>query len=77
MAKNLDKEQALYCANVFSNYFDQFTRIDQYMRDQKMAQIESIPTALPGMGLENELFSDFTMSPEDMDLEVVELCLFD
>ena len=54
MAKTLNKEEALYCANVFSNYFDQFTRIDQYMRDQKMAQIESIPTALPGMGLENE-----------------------
>ena len=73
MAKTLNKEEALYCANVFSNYFDQFTRIDQYMRDQKMAQIETIPTSLPGMGLENELFSDFTMSPEDMDLEVVEL----
>ena len=73
MKKTLNKEEAQYCANVFSNYFDQFTRIDEYMRDQKMAQIESIPTALPGMGLETELFNDFTMSPEDMDLEVAEL----
>ena len=43
------------------------------MRDQKMAQIETIPTALPGMGLDTELFDDFTMSPQVMDLQVVEL----
>ena len=70
---NLSKEDALHCANIFNNYFGQFDRIDQYMRDQKMAQIETIPTSLPGMGLDTELFDDFTMSPDDMDLEVVEL----
>jgi hypothetical protein len=43
------------------------------MRGQKMAQIESLPTSLPGMGLDSDLFDDFSMSPEDMDLEVVEL----
>jgi hypothetical protein len=43
------------------------------MRDQKMAQIETIPTSLPGMGLDTELFDDFTMSPQVMDLQVVEL----
>jgi len=73
MAKNLSKEQALHCAGVFNDYFGQFSRIDQYMRDQKMAQIEALPTSLPGMGLDSDMFSDFTMSPQDMDLEVVEL----
>lgn len=73
MAKTLSKEEALHCANVFNNYFGQFDRIDQYMRDQKMAQIETIPQSLPGMGLDSDMFDDFTMSPEDMDLEVVEL----
>ena len=71
--KTLDREQALYVANIFSDYFDKFNRIDQYMRDQKMAQIETIPTSLPGMGLDTELFDDFTMSPQVMDLQVVEL----
>ena len=71
--KTLNREEALHVANIFSDYFDKFSRIDQYMRDQKMAQIENIPTALPGMGLDTELFNDFTMSPQVMDLQVVEL----
>ena len=71
--KTLTKEEALHCDNVFTNYFGQFNRIDQYMRDQKMAQIETIPSPLPGMGLDSDMFDDFDMSPEVMDLEVVEL----
>ncbi len=71
--KTLNKEEALYCANVFNNYFGQFSRIDQYMRDQKMAQIETIPTPLPGFGLDSDMFTDFSMSPEDMDIEILPL----
>ena len=71
--KTLTREEALHCANIFNDYFGQFSRIDQYMRDQKMAQIENIPAPLPGMGLDSDMFDDFTMSPEVMDLEVVEL----
>ena len=71
--KTLNKNEALHCAKVFNDYFGQFNRIDQYMRDQKMAQIDTIPTPLPGMGLDSDMFNDFSMSPEDMELEVVEL----
>ena len=71
--KTLTKEEALHCANIFNDYFGQFSRIDQYMRDQKMAQIETIAQPLPGMGFDSDMFDDFTMSPEVMDLEVVEL----
>src|SRR6056300_1682763 len=71
--KTLTRENALHVANIFSDYFDKFSRIDQYMRDQKMAQIETIPTSLPGMGLDTELFDDFTMSSQVMDLHMVEL----
>ena len=42
------------------------------MRDQKIASIQNIPAGLPGMTLEDDLFSDFTMSPKDMKLEVLE-----
>lgn len=71
--KTLSREQALHCANIFNDYFGQFDRIDQYMRDQKMAQIESLPTSLPGMGFDSDMFDDFTISPQDMDIEIVEL----
>ena len=71
--KNLSKEQALHCAKVFNDYFGQFERIDEYMRDQKMAQIDSLPASLPGMGFDSDMFDDFSISPEDMDLEIVEL----
>jgi hypothetical protein len=69
----LTKEQAIKCANVFSDYFDKFGRIDEYMREQKLAAMAERPFVLPGMGPEEDLFSDFTMSPVDMDFEIVEL----
>ena len=36
--ENPNKEEALtlHCANIFNDYFGQFSRIDQYMRDQKI-----------------------------------------
>jgi hypothetical protein len=71
--KTLTKEQALHCAKIFKDYFGNFNRIDEYMRDQKIASIQNIPAGLPGMSLEDDLFSDFTMSPEDMKLEVLEI----
>ena len=52
MTKNLNETEALYCANIFNNYFGKFDRIDQYMRDQKLAQIENVPAPLPGMGFD-------------------------
>ena len=60
--KTLNKIEAKHVADIFSNYFDQFNRIDQYMRDQKMAQIDSIPQSLPGMGFDADMFDDFTIS---------------
>jgi|TARA_B100000959_G_scaffold287196_1_gene370032 hypothetical protein len=71
--KTLDNKQALYCAGIFNDYFGQFNRIDQYMRDQKLAQIESIPTPLPGMGLDQDIFLDFNKSPADMKFAIEEL----
>lgn len=69
----LNKEQALYCANIFSDYFGKFERIDEYMRDQKINSLSEIPFSLPGCGPEEDLFSDFSVSPQDMDFEIVEL----
>ncbi len=69
----LNKEQALVCAKMFSDYFDKFQNIEDYMREQKLNSIVDFPTSLPGMGPENDLFSDFTMHPKDMNFKMVEL----
>ena len=69
----LTHEQAVHCANVFSDYFDKFGRIDEYMREQKLASMAERSPVLFGMGPEEDLFSDFTMSPADMEFELIEL----
>lgn len=70
---SLNYEQALHCAKVFEEYFGDFNRIDEYMREQKLNSLAELSSALPGFGPEEELFSDFTMNPQDMDFEIVEL----
>jgi hypothetical protein len=73
MSDKLTVEQAQYVANIFSKYFDRFERIDDYIRDQKLNSLAERPTGLPGMGPEDDLFTDFTMNPMDMKFELVEL----
>jgi len=70
---SLTKDQAIHCANVFSNYFDRFARIDEYIRDQKLNSLSERPLGLPGMGPEDDLFLDFTINPNDMEFEIIEL----
>lgn len=66
-------DQAKHCASVFEDYFGKFGRIDEYMKEVKLASMAARPFSLPGMGPEEDLFSDFTMSPEDMNFQIIEL----
>lgn len=68
----LNKEQAIHCANAFKDYFGNFERIDEYMRDQKMNSLADLPLN-PLFPLEDDLFQDFTMDPKDMNFEVCEI----
>lgn len=68
----LTREDALHCASVFESYFGGFNRVDEYMRDQKLASLSDLPSN-PLFPLEDELFSDFTMHPKDMDFEVCDI----
>ena len=65
----LNREDALYAANVFIDYFQNFGRIDDYLRKVKLERMSNYPTSLPGMGPQDDMFSDFTMHPNDMQFE--------
>ena len=69
---DLKFEDAIYCAKVFEDYFGRFDRVDDYMRDQKLASLADLPSN-PLFPIEDDLFSDFTMHPKDMDFEVCEV----
>jgi hypothetical protein len=69
---NLTYEDALVCAKAFEDYFGNFDRIDEYMRDQKINSLSQLSTN-PLFPLEDDLFQDFTMHPKDMNFEVCEI----
>jgi len=69
----LNKDDAIYAANIFHDFFGNFDRIDDYQRAVKMERMESFPPAIFGMGPEEDLFDDFTIHPKDMDFGVYEI----
>ena len=54
-------------------YFKDFNRIDDYFRARKIERLKNIPVSLPGMGLEDDLFQEFDMHPEDMNFSIVQM----
>lgn len=63
----LNRDDALYAANVFTDYFSNFGRIDDYLRKVKLERMSNYPTSLPGMGPEDDMFDNFDMHPNDME----------
>ena len=69
----LERKDAIYVAQKLMNYFKDFNRIDDYFRARKIERVKDIPPPLPGMALEDDLFQNFDMHPEDMNFEVVQI----
>jgi hypothetical protein len=67
----LTHDDALVCAKAFQDYFGNFERIDEYMRDQKINSLSSISQSL--FPPEDDLFSDFSMHPNDMDIQICQI----
>jgi hypothetical protein len=67
----ITKQDAEYVSNAFKEYFNDFENIEQYMRDEKLKSLEDMPATL--FPIEDDLFSDFTMHPNDMDIEVCQI----
>jgi hypothetical protein len=67
----MNKEEALASVNLIEEYFSRFDNIEDYIRNQKLSKMDSIPASLPGMGIETDLFNSFDMSPEDMKFQIL------
>jgi hypothetical protein len=69
----LNRNDALYAANVFVDYFASFGRIDDYLRKVRLERMSNYPTSLPGMGPQDDMFNDFSIHPNDMEFECREV----
>ena len=69
----LNKKDSIYAATKLLNYYKDFNRIDDYFRARKIERVKNIPVSLPGMGLEDDLFQDYDIHPNDMDFSIVEM----
>ena len=68
---NLSREDGIHAADKIVSYFSKFNRIDDYFRYRKLERLKTIPSSLFG-GPEVDLFSDYNISPEDMNFKICE-----
>lgn len=64
----LPEDKAIWAANQFIEYYSKFNRIDDYLRFVKESRIDEYSGRL--MGPEDYIFSDFDMSPIDMNFSI-------
>ena len=69
----LEKQDAVYAATKILEYFSDFNRIDDYFRARKIERVKNIPAPLPGFSMEDDLFQDYDMHPEDMNFSIVQM----
>ena len=66
-------ESATKTANIIIDFFSNIDRIDDYFRLRKIERVKNLPPSIPGFGLEDEIFQDYDMPPNDMDIEVTQI----
>ena len=58
---------AIKTANIIIDFFSNIDRIDDYFRLRKIERVKNLPPSIPGFGLEDEIFQDYDMPPNDME----------
>ena len=71
----LEKQDAIFAATKLMEYFKNFNRIDDYFRARKVERVKNISTPLPGFGLEDDMFQDYNMHPEEMEFRIITIPL--
>lgn len=64
---------ATKAANIIIDFFSNIDRIDDYFRLRKIERVKNLSPSIPGFGLEDEIFQDYDMPPNDMDIEVTQI----
>ena len=67
----LSESDAIWAADQFIEYYSKFNRIDDYMRFVKQSRIQNSSGKL--FGPEDEIFSDFSVQPNDMSFTIHEV----
>jgi hypothetical protein len=67
----LSETDAIWAADQFIEYYSKFNRIDDYMRYVKQSRIQNSAGKL--FGPEDEIFSDFSLGPNDMSFTIHEV----
>ena len=68
MSNLLTPEQAIWAADEFITYYSRFHRIDEYLRYIKQSRLDLAPATL--FGPEDDIFSDFSVHPNDMQFSI-------
>ncbi len=64
----LSETDAVYAADKFINYYGNFNRIDDYLRHVKKDRMSQSAGSI--FGADDEMFDDFDIHPNDMDIKV-------
>lgn len=75
----LSRADTIFAAQKLMEYFKDFNRIDDYFRARKIERVKNIPAPLFGFGLEDDMFQQYDMHPQDMEfqLQTIPLETFD
>ena len=66
----LSRQDTHWVAGKLVSYFADFERIDDYFRARKIERVKDLPAPLFGFGLEDDMFQNYDMHPQDMNFEV-------
>lgn len=71
----LNNEDAVYAANIFIDFFSDLNRVDEYLRNVKSERILEKYNHHDNFlgGPQDEMFQDFSISPENMNFKVYEV----
>ena len=69
----LSRQDTHWVAGKLVSYFADFERIDDYFRARKIERVKDLPAPLFGFGLEDDMFQNYDMHPQDMNFKITQI----